>query len=89
MVSMPLPSTRRISADDRVMAKELVDYFAQQQITIHYGYARALIAACPHSIRGRYVLARDAWTWWSLHPEFKPFGLAGLLAGSGPKGRNS
>jgi hypothetical protein len=58
-----------------VMAKELVDYFDQQGISIHYAYARAIIVACPHSIRARYVRANDAWTWWVLHPEFKPFGL--------------
>jgi hypothetical protein len=59
------------------MAKALVDYFAQQQIAIHYGYARAIINACPHSIRRRYVRAGDAWTWWVLHPEFKPFAASG------------
>lgn len=62
-------------AEKPIMAKQLVDYFDQQGIDIHYAYARALIVACPKSIRGRYILASDAWTWWVLHPEFKPFGV--------------
>ena len=56
-----------------VMAKELVDYFAQQGVVIDYAYARALIKACPASIRQRYIRRDDAWTWWVLHKEFKPF----------------
>lgn len=60
--------------DKPVMAKELVDYFHEQGIEIHYAYARALIRACPASIRNRYVKPKDAWTFWVLHPEFQPFG---------------
>lgn len=59
-----------------VMAKELVDYFAAQGVSIHYAYARAIIRACPQTVRGRYVRPLDAWTWWVLHPECKPFGRA-------------
>lgn len=59
-----------------VMAKELVDYFAQQGVTIHYAYARAIIRACPQAVRARYVKPIDAWTYWVLHPELKPFGRA-------------
>jgi hypothetical protein len=73
MSTQPKQPSRQISPKDLVMAKELVDYFAQQQVTIHYAYARALIVACPAAIRDRYVHAGDAWTWWVLHPEFKPF----------------
>ena len=65
-----------------VMAKELVDYFQSQGIEIHYAYARAIIRACPQSIRRRYVYASDAWTWWVLNPEFKPFGLKPPQAGA-------
>jgi len=56
------------------MAKELVDYFAEQGVTIHYAYARAIIRSCPQSVRARYVRPLDAWTFWCLHPEFRPFG---------------
>lgn len=62
-------------ADKPIMAKELVDYFAEQGIEIHYAYARAIIRECPQAIRGRYVRAAEAWSWWVLHPEFKPFGV--------------
>jgi hypothetical protein len=65
-----------------VMAKELVDYFQSQGIEIHYAYARAVIKDCPHSIRGRYVRATEAWSWWVLHPEFKPFGVKGPQVGA-------
>ncbi len=68
-------SSKLIAATDLVMAKELTDYFAQQQVDIHYAYARALIVACPAAIRSRYIHAGEAWTWWVLHPEFKPFGV--------------
>jgi len=64
------------------MGKELVDYFEQQQITIDYAYARALIVACPASIRYRYIRAGDAWSWWVLHPEFKPFSKKAPQAGA-------
>lgn len=57
-----------------VMAKQLVDYFHEQGVDIHYAYARAIIRACPQSVRGRYVKPIDAWTFWVLHPEFQPFG---------------
>lgn len=55
------------------MAKELVDRFAEQGVTIHYRYARALIAQCPRAVRGRYIRFSDAWTWWVLNPGFQPF----------------
>lgn len=63
-----------VEREKLVMAKELVDYFAGQGVQIHYAYARAIIKACPASIRGRYVRPLDAWTYWCLHPELKPFG---------------
>lgn len=65
--------SRIIQPSDLVMAKELTDFFEQQQVTIDYAYARALIVACPSNIRGRYIKAQDAWTWWVLHADFKPF----------------
>jgi hypothetical protein len=55
-----------------IMAKELTDLFAKQGVQIHYRYARALIAGCPQTVRGRYVRWSDAWAWWCLHPEFQP-----------------
>ena len=66
--------SKPINSDSLVMAKELVDYFEAQGVPIHYAYARAIIVACPQAIRGRYIRAGEAWTWWVLHPEFKPFG---------------
>jgi hypothetical protein len=57
-----------------VMAKELTEYFAAQGVTISYAYARAVIEACPQSIRHRYVRPSDAWTFWVLNPGFRPFG---------------
>lgn len=60
-----------------IMAKELVDHFEQQGVTIHYHYARAIIARCPQSVRGRYVRASDAWSWWVLNPGFQPFSEKG------------
>lgn len=60
-----------------VMAKELVDLFAAQGVEISYRYARAIIAACPQAVRGRYVLFTDAWTWWVLNPGFRPFSEKG------------
>lgn len=56
-----------------LMAKELVDHFEAQGVTIHYRYARAIIAACPAAVRGRYILFSDAWNWWLLNPGFRPF----------------
>jgi len=75
------------------MAKELVDHFAAQGIEIHYAYAREIIKACPQSIRGRYVKASEAWSWWVLHPEFKPFTerppTVGATLGFSEMGKNS
>lgn len=62
------------TSEKLVMAKELVDYFKAQGVEIHYAYARAIIKACPAAVRGRYVKPLDAWTYWCLHPELKPFG---------------
>jgi hypothetical protein len=56
-----------------VMAKELTDLFAREGVQIHYRYARAIIAECPQTVRGRYIRFSDAWTWWCLHPGFMPF----------------
>ncbi len=55
------------------MAKELVDRFAEQGVTIGYRYARAIVAQCPTTVRGRYIKFSDAWTWWVLNPGFQPF----------------
>lgn len=55
------------------MAAQLVWLFREQGVTIHYRYARAIIAACPHSVHRRYVRFSDAWTWWVLNPGFQPF----------------
>ncbi len=56
-----------------VMAKELTSYFEQQGVHIGYGYARALIRACPLSIRGRFIRPSEAWSWWVLNPDFAPY----------------
>ena len=76
-----------------VMAKELVDYFQSQGIEIHYAYARAIIRECPQAIRGRYVRAADAWSWWVMNPTFKPFGVKpprlGETRGLSETGENS
>lgn len=69
-----MSGTPKISPTALVMAKELVDYFEQQGVRIHYAYARALIRECPATVRERYIHAQDAWSWWVLHPDFKPFG---------------
>lgn len=55
------------------MAKELTSYFEAQGVRIHYGYARALIRACPLTVRGRYIRPSEAWSWWILNPDFLPF----------------
>lgn len=55
------------------MAKELTDRFAEQGVSIGYRYARAIIAQCPRTVRGRYIKFSDAWTWWVLNPGFQPF----------------
>jgi hypothetical protein len=60
-----------------LMAKELVDHFQAQGVGISYRYARAIIAACPQTVRGRYILGSDAWTWWVLNPGFRPFSEKG------------
>ena len=54
------------------MAKELTDRFAEQGVSIGYRYARAIIAQCPRTVRGRYIKFSDAWTWWVLNPGFQP-----------------
>lgn len=59
------------------MAKELVDRFAEQGVTLHYRYCRAIIARCPRTVRGRYIKFSDAWTWWILNPGFQPFSEKG------------
>jgi hypothetical protein len=64
-------------AEKLVMAKELVDLFKKQGVEIGYRYARAVIAACPRAVRGRYVKFSDAWTWWVLNPGFQPFSEKG------------
>lgn len=64
-------------AEKLLMAKELVDYFGVQGVEISYRYARAVIAACPRTVRGRYILGSDAWTWWVLNPGFRPFSEKG------------
>lgn len=61
-------------AEPLVMAAQLTLLFARQGVHIHYRYARELIKACPHSVRGRYIRFSDAWTWWVLNPNFRPFG---------------
>ncbi len=60
-----------------IMAKELVDCFQSQGVDISYRYARAIIAACPHAVRARYVRFSDAWNWWLLNPGFQPFSTLG------------
>lgn len=75
--SQPAPATAPAAREKLVMAKELVEYFHQQGVEIHYAYARAIIRACPQSVRARYVRPLDAWTFWCLHPELKPFGRTG------------
>jgi hypothetical protein len=70
-----------------VMAAQLTLLFARQGVHIHYRYARELIAACPHSVRKRYIKFSDAWSWWVLNPGFRPFSEQGepdqgSLAGS-------
>lgn len=70
-----------IPDDKVVMAKELVDYFAQQQIPICYLYARRIMNACPHAIRRRYVRARAAYEWWVLNPGFRAFPVRPPRAG--------
>jgi hypothetical protein len=72
-----------------VMAKELVDYFREQGVEIHYAYARAIIRSCPASVRGRYVRPLDAWTYWCLHPELRPFGRQGKQHGLAERPENS
>jgi hypothetical protein len=69
-----MPTNLQAPPEQLVMAKELVDFFAAQGIGISYRYARAIIQQCPQSIRGRYILPSNAWTWWVLHPGFQPFG---------------
>jgi hypothetical protein len=58
-------------------AKELAAHFGERGVEVSIVYARALIRACPHSVRGRYVEAPAAWAWWCSHPEWKPFGRRG------------
>jgi hypothetical protein len=60
-----------------VMAKELTDLFANEGVTIHYHYAREIIAACPQAVRRRYIRFSDAWSWWVLNPGFQPFSEKG------------
>lgn len=55
------------------MAKELSELFLERGVLIHYRYARALIAQCPHSVHARYVRFADAWAWWKQLPSFRPF----------------
>lgn len=64
------------------MAKELVELFRGQGVDIHYGYARAIIRACPQSVRGRYVHFSEAWSWWVLNPDFLPFSEKGPKSGT-------
>jgi hypothetical protein len=73
--AMPnLTETRPADPRERlVMAKELVDLFAANGITISYRYARALVAQCPQTVRRRYVRFSDAWAWWRENPHFQPF----------------
>lgn len=59
------------------MAKDLVDLFFEQGVTIHYRYARALMDACPHTQRARYISFPKAWDWWLLNPDFQPFSARG------------
>jgi hypothetical protein len=72
--SQQAPAFAQAGREKLVMAKELVEYFHEQGVEIHYAYARAIIRACPQSVRTRYVRPIDAWTFWVLHPEFQPFG---------------
>lgn len=60
-----------------VQASQLVWLFREQGVAIHYRYARALIAICPHAVRGRYIHFSDAWRWWILNPGFRPFSEKG------------
>jgi hypothetical protein len=64
-----------------VMAKELVDLFAAEGVSIGYRYARHIIKKCPQTVRGRYVKFSDAWTFWVLNPGFRPFGEGGDKGG--------
>ena len=57
-----------------IMAKELVDCFGTQGVSISYRYARAVLVACPSTVRGRYIRFSEAWTWWVLKTDFRPFG---------------
>jgi hypothetical protein len=61
------------SPEKLVMAKELTTVFADRGIDISYRYARALIAECPQTVRGRYIVPSDALAWWCAHPDWLPF----------------
>jgi hypothetical protein len=55
-------------------AKELVLDFEGRGVFHHEDYYRALIRACPQSVRQEVVLFSVAWVWWTNNPKWKPFG---------------
>lgn len=64
----------RTTAQQLLMPKEIADAFEARGVRISVRYARALVRACPASIRRRYCTAEAAWQWWVLNPDWTPRG---------------
>lgn len=58
-------------------AKEIAAAFEARGVRVSVRYARALVRACPRSIRRRYCTEQDAWDWWCLQPDWRPRGRRG------------
>lgn len=57
-----------------LMPKEIAEDFARRGVNISVRYARAIVRACPVSVRRRYCTAEHAWQWWCLNPDWRPRG---------------
>lgn len=55
-------------------AKELSREFAARGVDHHEDYFRALLRACPHTVRGTLLPMETAWAWWIENPKWRPYG---------------
>jgi hypothetical protein len=56
-----------------LMAKEIASMFRELGIPMADEYARELIRATPQNVRGKYARWSDAWTFYTLNPDWMPF----------------
>jgi hypothetical protein len=66
-----MPPTSR--PEPYLMAKEIAAKFRELGMPMADEYARELIRATPQNVRGKYARWTDAWTFYTLNPQWMPY----------------